>query len=135
MTLETIFEKVAEIIHKSVGYPQQEIKLDDTLFEKIGVDSIDMVDILFELETAFSVELKISDFEARARQEMKDEPYEIDGVITPKGIEAIKNFMPEIDQNKLVEGITVHQLIKLFTVQSLCKMILHKLEESKTVSQ
>lgn len=133
MNLESVFPKVCEVIEKSVGRPKDAIKMSDTLFDEIGIDSIDMVDILYELETAFGIELKISDFEARAREEMKDKPYEIDGVITPEGLSVIKKFMTEIDPEKLVEGITVHQLLKLFTVHSLCKLVMHKLEEEQQI--
>lgn len=39
--------------------------------------------------------------------------------------------MTELDQNKLVEGLTVHQLVKLLTVHSLCKIVLYKLKKPK----
>ena len=108
--------------------PKEEIDIDDTLFDKIGLDSIDLVDILFELEGLYDVELKISDIESEATSELGDVPYEIDGVITPEGLAALKNHMTEIDPEKLKEGITVHHVIKLFTVRSLCKLIQHRLE-------
>lgn len=131
MKLEEIFEIVKEVIEKSVGKPKDTIELNDTLFDKIGIDSIDLVDILFELESHFNVELKISDFESRAREEMSNEPYEINGVITPQGLTVLRRYMTEIDPEKLVEGLTVHQLVKLLTVHSLCKIVLYKLEETK----
>ncbi|MBK9192596.1 MAG: acyl carrier protein [Crocinitomicaceae bacterium] len=135
MTLEEIFETVKEVIEKSVGKPKDSIELNDTLFDKIGIDSIDLVDILFELESHFNVELKISDFESRAREKMSNEPYEVNGLITTQGLTVLKKYMTELDQNKLVEGLTVHQLVKLLTVHSLCKIVLYKLEETKTQPQ
>lgn len=131
MNIEIVFNKVAEVIEKSIGKSKESIQMEQTLFDDIGIDSIDLVDIFYELETAFDIELKVSDFEAKAREEMKDKPYEIDGVITSEGLEVIKQYMTELDQSKLVEGITVHQLIKLFTVHSLCKLVLYKLNETQ----
>ena len=125
---DEIFEDVKEIIENSVGIPQNEIKLDSTLFDELEVDSIDLVDILFELETLYDIELKISDLESKAREELDDAPYEIDGVITPEGLTALKKHMTEVDHDKLIEGITVHQVVKLFTVESLCKLVQHRLE-------
>jgi len=129
MQLEEVIVIVKEVIEKSIGISKDSIALDDTLFDKIGMDSIDLVDVLFELEAHYDVELKISDFETRAREEMSNEPYEINGVITSKGLEVLRKYMTELDPNKLVEGLTVHQLIKLLTVHSLCKIVIHKLEE------
>jgi acyl carrier protein len=134
MNIDTIFPRVCEIIDGSVGRDKNSIRPDDTLFDDLGIDSIDMVDILYELETAFGIELKVSDFEARAREAMKDKPLEIDGVITPDGLAVIREHMTEVNPQNLVEGITIHQLIKLFTVKSLCKLILHKLEENQLKS-
>lgn len=130
MNVEEVFKNVAQVIENSVGKPKETIKLEDTLFDEIGIDSIDLVDILFELETLYGVELKISDFESRAREELSNEPYEVNGVLTSQGLQVLKKYMTEIDPEKLVEGLTVHQLVKLLTVHSLCKIVIYKLEET-----
>ena len=129
MEIEEIFKDVQEVIEDSVGIPKEDIHLDATLFDELGVDSIDLVDILFELETRYDVELKIGDMEARAKKELVDKPYEIDGVLTPEGLEALRHYMTEVDPANLVEGITVHQVVQLFTVHSLCKIVKFKLDE------
>jgi acyl carrier protein len=129
MEIEEIFKTVSSVIEKSIGVPEGSIGLNDTLFDKLHVDSIDLVDILFELETAYKIPLKVSDVEIRVRAEMQDRPYEVDGVITEEGLESLKKYMPEIDPEKFQPGLTIHQLVQLFTVLSLCKMIQYKLEE------
>lgn len=129
MELDEIYKNVIQTIETSVGVPKEDIKLEDTLFDKLGVDSIDLVDILFELETLYDVELKISDIEVKARNELKDEPYEIDGVITPEGLTVLRHYMTEVDPKNFVEGITVHEVVQLFTVHSLCKIVEYKLSE------
>ena len=123
-----------KIIQDSVGIPADSINLDDTLFEKLGIDSIDLVDILFELENLYDIELKVSDIEVKAKMELGDIPYEVEGVITKEGLEAIKIHMSEIDVTKIVEGLTVHQLVQLFSVHSLCKIVQYRREtlEDKT---
>jgi acyl carrier protein len=129
--LNEIFKNVCEIIEKSIGTPKESITLQDTLFEKLGVDSIDLVDILFELETKYNIELKVSDLEAKSKEELGDIPYEIDGVITPEGLASLKKHMTEIETVNLQEGITIHQLVQMFTVESLCKLVLYRLEMSE----
>lgn len=129
MEIEEVFESVRLVIEDSIGKPKEEIELDHTLFDELGVDSIDLVDILFELEHQYEIELKISDIESRARDRLGDTPYEVDGFITPEGLEAIHEFLPEIGKDKLVEGLTVHQLVQLFTVRSLCKIVIYRLDE------
>ncbi len=127
-SLDEIFEDVCEVIESSTGINKNEIKLDSTLFNELGVDSIDLVDILFELETLFDLELNISDIELKAKEELGDIPYEIDGVITKDGLKALRIHMTEIDSKKLEHGITIHQLIQLFSTHSLCKLVHYKME-------
>jgi acyl carrier protein len=129
--LEDIFKNVCEIIENSVGIEKETIKLEDTLFDKLGIDSIDLVDILFELETLYDVELKVSDIEAKAKEELGDVPYEIDGVITPDGLKVLKSHMSEIDASEIKEGLTVHKLVQLFSVHSLCKIVMYRLEANQ----
>lgn len=130
MELAEVFENVKTVIENSNGTPRDTIRLEQTLFDELGVDSIDLVDILFELEFMYKIQLKISDMESRARAKMGDVPYEIDGNITPEGLLVIGEFMPEIGKDKLVEGLTVHQLVQLFTVESLCKIVIYRIEEN-----
>jgi acyl carrier protein len=127
MEMNEIFENVCVIIENSTGKPKDSIKMEDTLFEELGVDSIDLVDILFELETLYGVELKVSDIEQRIRVELGDVPYEIDGIITSEGLEAIRKHMTEVDPASIKEGLTVNRLIQLFSVHSLCKIVQYRI--------
>ena len=127
MEMNEIFENVCVIIENSTGKPKDSIKMEDTLFEELGVDSIDLVDILFELETLYNVELKVSDIEQRIREELGDVPYEIDGIITSEGLEAIRKHMSEVDPASIKEGLTVNRLIQLFSVHSLCKIVQYRI--------
>ena len=129
MELESIFKKVKEVIEESCGIEADSINLDDTLFGDLSIDSIDMVDILFELESEYDIELKISNLENRSKLDLQGKPYEIDGVLTPDGIDSLKKNMTEVNPDLFVEGLTVHQLMKLFSVHSLCKLVQHQYKE------
>ena len=126
--IEEIFDDVRNVIENSTGYKKEDINMVDTLFDKLEIASIDLVDILFELETLYDIELKISDIEIKAKKELGDIQYEIDGVITAEGIESLKKHMSEINPDKLTEGLTINELIQLFSIHSLCKLVLLKLE-------
>lgn len=130
MEINEILKKLRVIINESTGINESEIELNKTLSNDLHIDSIDMVDILFELETEYDIELKMSDIEKRTKEELGGEPYEENSMITAKGIEALKKHLPEVDQDQLVEGLTIHELVKLLTVHSLCKLIQYQLEET-----
>lgn len=129
MELKEIFKDVTEIIDDSCGIEAESIQLEDTLFDKLQIDSIDMVDILFEIETKYDISLKVSDLEMRTKSDDLENPNEIDGKITEKGVAAILEEMPEIDLTQVHSGMTIEELIKLINVHSLCKIIKLKLDE------
>jgi acyl carrier protein len=131
MNKEEIIEKIRQVIHESCGISLEEIKPDSTLFDELNIDSIDMVDILFNLERAYDIELKISEIEKYSKQEMGDEPFEIDHIITAKGLEVLKRRLPEIDHSKVIEGITIHDIVKLINITSLANMVLTQIDRKK----
>lgn len=124
-----IIASVQEIIHQSSGVALADIQPNATLFDELAIDSIDMVDILFNLERKYGIELKISEIEQFSKAELGDEPFEVDQVITEKGLEVLRKRMPEIDPSKLVHGITIHDIIRLITVESLANMVIVQMDK------
>ncbi|OFY67272.1 MAG: hypothetical protein A3H98_02120 [Bacteroidetes bacterium RIFCSPLOWO2_02_FULL_36_8] len=130
MNEEIIFEKVKTAISNSCGIEKETILPESTLFNDLAITSIDIVDILYTLETEFNITLKISDLETESRNELKGVPFEIDNVITKEGLEVLKKRLPEISDEKLKPGITIYEIINLVTVRILCRMILFKIHAS-----
>ncbi len=131
MDKQEILQHVRQAIADSCGIPEERIEPSATLFQDLGVTSIDLVDILFTLESAFGVELKISDIENRSRSELQDVPFEVNGVITPEGREVLRRSLPELPPEKLVEGMTMFDIVNLITVDIVCTMIQYKLAEDE----
>ena len=90
---------------------------------------------LFTLETEFHISLKISEIDKEARKETGNAPFEIDGVITPEGLAALRKRVPEISQSKLKQGITIHEIVTLITVHSLCNAVIQKVNEKNSQNQ
>jgi len=51
------FEKVKEIIVEQLGLDESEVK-EDTSFEALGLDSLDVVELLMTIEEEFGFEIK-----------------------------------------------------------------------------
>ena len=131
MKIEEVIDKVIESISESTGMEKDIIRPDFTLFKELSINSIDILDILYTLEIEYDISLKISDLEKDSRKELDGKAFEIENVITPEGLEVLKKKLPEIPQEKLVPGLTVFEIIQLFTVETLAKMVLIKIEEKE----
>lgn len=57
-----IFEKVREILSKELNIPEEDIKLESNFMDDLGIDSLDLVQLVMELEEAFDI--TIDDAEA-----------------------------------------------------------------------
>jgi len=52
-----VFEKVKEIIVDQLGVDEEEITL-ETTFEDLGVDSLDLFQIVIEIEESFNIKIE-----------------------------------------------------------------------------
>lgn len=52
-----IFEKIKEIIVNQLGVEEEEVTM-ETSFQDLGVDSLDLFQIIIELEEAFNIQIE-----------------------------------------------------------------------------
>ena len=57
------FDKIREVISSQMGVPQDEIKPETTFIEDLNADSLDVFQIISELEEVFGMEFSNEDAE------------------------------------------------------------------------
>ena len=53
-----VFEKVREIVAEQLGINEDEIKLENNFIDDLGADSLDLFQVVMELEDAFDVKVE-----------------------------------------------------------------------------
>ncbi|AEH49458.1 acyl carrier protein [Parageobacillus thermoglucosidasius] len=114
---EAVFEILAETLKLDVTEINESLRLSHDL----GMDSIDVLDMLYDIEKKTGSVIGLQDFENYFRGELSVEEFRnANGVITEKGIRYIKEKFP----NAIIpeSGLLTRHLFELLTVGDLIKL-------------
>ena len=123
MNLETVYPKVREIIADVLVIEEDEVSLSARLIADLGAESIDFLDLVFQLEKEFSVKIPRGQLEKNARGDLSEAEFEQGGVLTEQGIQSLKSYLNEIPDEHFTPNMKVNEIPMLFTVETFCKLI------------
>ena len=129
MTREEIYDKVKTVLVNALGVDDDEIKPDAVLRDDLGAESIDYLDIQFQLEKAFGI--KISKGEMFNPELANDPNFVQNGNITPQGIAELKSRMPFADVSPIEKDPKLDNMAKLFTVDMITNFVQEKLSKTQ----
>lgn len=88
---------VIKCIADSLSVEESELKMNTLLIKELGADSLDIMDIMFQLEDEFSIKLEKEDFDFLRKIGMEREAAVIDEHLTQEAKDKLKEFLPELD--------------------------------------
>lgn len=121
--IEAVFPGVADIIADALARERGEVHLESRLIADLGAESIDFLDMVFRFEQTFGVRIERGRILDEARGGMTDEEFHQDGVITPAGLAKLREVLDEVPADAFVPGMRVDDIPLLFTVETLCKVV------------
>jgi acyl carrier protein len=121
---EEVFQKVKKILVDALGVDDDEVTPTATIIGDLGAESIDFLDIIFNLEKTFGIE--ISRDQLFPDDIFNKAEFVEQGRVTPAGIQAMKERMPYIDLSKFEQDPKVQSFGGLLTVQDLCRYVATK---------
>lgn len=131
MNVETVFPKVRAIIADVLVVDEDEVSLDSRLIGDLGAESIDFLDLVFQLEKEFNIKIPRGELEKNARGNLSEDEFEKGGALTEKGLEALKAYLSEIPAENFKENMKVNDMPTLFTVETFCKLIVNASQSGK----
>jgi acyl carrier protein len=121
-----VFPQVAEIMADALGCDLEKVKLEASLINDLGAESIDFLDIVFRLERGFKVKIPRGKIVEEARGDLSEADFEKGGVVTEAGLERLKVFLNEVPADRFKAPLKVAEIPKLFTTETFCKMVIRR---------
>lgn len=113
------FEKVQRIVADALGVDLHEVTREARLTEDLGAESLDYLDIAFQLEKAFGITIDAG--ELMLTNVIVDERYVRDSRITDAGMVELRRRLPQLDLGTLDRSRDVRDLMGIFTVEALTR--------------
>lgn len=131
MNVENVYPKVREIIADVLVIDEDEVSLDSRLIGDLNAESIDFLDLVFQLEKEFNIKIPRGQLEKNARGELDENEFEQGGNITEKGMVALKNYLSEVPAEHFKDSMKVSEIPMLFTVETFCKLVVSAQNEQQ----
>lgn len=123
MDEEEIFKGVRECLLEALDEENLEIRREDRLIGGLGIDSLDLIHLVFMLEQHFGIRISLRSIDRGIKDKLGSIPFEIDGTYTPEAIAELRKSMPEIPHNELKDGLTTSQLPRCFRVSTMINLV------------
>lgn len=132
MNIESVYPKVREIIADVLVIDEESISLHSRLIADLGAESIDFLDLVFQLEKEFSIKIPRGQLEKNARGHLSEDEFEKGGVLTANGMVALKSYLSEVPADYFKANMKINEIPLLFTVETFCKLIVGAVNTQKT---
>ena len=120
-------EQVRLLVVEALAQDSSKVRMDSSLVNDLGAESLDYLDIVFRMERAFDIQITRGEMERAARGDLSDEEFAPGGVISEAGLQRLRELMPET-AHAIVPGLRPMQILGLFTVQTFANLVAAKLE-------
>jgi acyl carrier protein len=92
------------------------------VIDDLGIDSLDVLDLVFSLEQEFGIEITRGALERAARGEMSDEEFAPAGVVSAAGLERLRALLPEAADH-ITDGLRPREIVRLFTARTFARIV------------
>ncbi len=125
MTRDEIFQKVRQALVDALSVEDEEVTDNATLFNDLGAESIDFLDIIFRLEKAFGI--KIAQDELTQNDIVTNPAYQDNRKLNAAGLAALKERIRDGDWATFEQDPSIDKIQTVFTVGTIVHFIEQKL--------
>ena len=115
-----VFDKVRACVADSLAVEPEEVKLDSRLIDDLGADSLDFVDIIFQLDSELGIKVRESEFNFITRLDFSSPEVMKDGHLSEDVLARLDSWLPALKQVDDRSKVSPQQLFALITVEAIC---------------
>jgi acyl carrier protein len=120
--------RVIAAVARALDLPPQQIELGASLQEEYGAESLDILEIVFALETAFRIRMPKTNLMQHVQERFGEEKFLHQGQLTDFALRVLRELRPEIDPALFKSGLRVHEVARLVTTQTFVRLALRLVE-------
>ncbi len=124
MSKDEVFAKIKDVLTTALAVDDEEVTPEAKLSEDLGAESIDYLDITFQLEKAFGI--KIPKGELIPENLFSNPEFVQNNKMTPKGIAELRSRMPFADLAPFEADPDINKFRDIFTVETLVNYVMTK---------
>jgi acyl carrier protein len=120
---DDLFPRVRACVAEALDIDEETVLPESLLIDDLGADSLDMLDLLFHLESRFKVRLKPRSIERLVRDRLNGAELDINGVYTDAAVRELRTLLPEIPADELPNGLRSAELPRHFRVATFIALV------------
>ena len=105
--------RVRRIVAEALDRPEEEVRPSASLIDDLGAESIDFLDLVFRLESAFGIKIPEEDLWAGSADLARADADGFAG-----GVERLRREMPDFRWDRFPDGVSRSDLPRLITVRT-----------------
>jgi acyl carrier protein len=128
----TVFPKAVAAMADALGCDTEKIKLDASMIDDLGAESIDFLDMVFRLERAFKIKIPRGKIVEDARGDLSEAEFAQGGIVSEAGVARLKAFLSEVPAERFTVPLKLADIPRLFTAETFCKMVIRQQRAAAT---
>jgi len=129
--VEAVFPAVRDAIQRCCDLEADQVQMTSRLVGDLGMESLDFVELIYELEQAFDITIPMGNLEVSIADAMDGVPAEEDGVLTPAGLAKLRETVPGLADGGSDE-VAVDEVPLMLTVHSVCALLVKERDNRAT---
>lgn len=123
---------VVAAVARALDLAPEQIRLGASLQEEYGAESLDILEIVFALETAFRIRMPKTNLMQHVQERFGEDKFLRQGQLTDFALQMLRELRPEIDPALFKPGLRVHDVARLVTTQTFVRVAMRMLAAKRS---